>query len=91
MPKRKSATKTYRPYDIKSWNFILFLALAFVLLVVMLNAMGNVVLDVRTKAGLSCPTVTIPRAEDCPEGWTYHRDPTNGCPTFVCDPEKEDY
>lgn len=84
MAKRKT-TRTFRAYDLGSWNFILFLTLAFILLVVMLNAMTNVAFDVRSKAGLACPKVTLPRAEDCPGGWKYQRDATNGCPTFVCE------
>ncbi|OGG11794.1 hypothetical protein A2Z00_01865 [Candidatus Gottesmanbacteria bacterium RBG_13_45_10] len=75
---------TFRREDVKSWNFILFLALAFILLVVVLSAMTSLSTDIRSKAGLICPQVTLPRAEDCPGGWTYQRDVTNGCPTFVC-------
>jgi ABC-type lipoprotein release transport system permease subunit len=78
----KSAVKTQ---DFSSWNFILFLTLAFILLVVMLSAMTGVSRDLRSKAGLSCPEVTLPRAEDCAGGWKYQRDITNGCPTFVCE------
>lgn len=85
MAKRKHASKSVRTSDLSSWNFILFLTLAFILLVVMLNAMKNVAFDVRSKAGLTCPQATLPRAEDCPGGWTYQRDVTNGCPTFVCE------
>lgn len=73
-----------RTHDLGSWNFVLFLTLAFILLVVMLNAMSSVAFDVRSKAGLACPKAPLPRAEDCPGGWTYQRDATNGCPTFVC-------
>lgn len=81
MAKRNTVS---RVYDLKSWNFILFLTLAFVLLVVMLNAMSNVALDVRTKAGLTCPRPELPRPEGCPGGWTYMRDSANGCPVFSC-------
>jgi len=70
--------------DLSSWNFVIFLTLAFVLLVVVLNAMNRVTLDVRSRAGLSCPEVTLPRAEDCPSGWIYKRDTTNGCLNFFC-------
>lgn len=87
MAKRKTVAKVSKAgaYDLKSWNFILFLTLAFILLVVMLHAMTQMAFDVRSKAGLSCPQVTLPRAEDCAGGWTYQRDATNGCPTFVCE------
>ena len=86
MAKRKLPTKQLKTLqDFSSWNFVLFLTLAFILLVVMMNAISNVTADVRSKAGLSCPKVTIPRAEDCAGGWKYLRDVTNGCPTFVCE------
>ncbi len=86
MAKKKSVTKTSaKPQEFASWNFILFLTLAFILLVVMLSAMSNVSRDIRSKAGLICPEVTLPRAEDCAGGWKYQRDMTNGCPTFVCE------
>lgn len=85
MAKRKAVRRiTVRGHDFGSWNFILFLTLAFILLVVLLNAMSTVSNDVRSKAGLICPKVTLPRAEDCANGWKYQRDVTNGCPTFVC-------
>ena len=85
MAKRRIASRSFRAHDVGSWNFILFLTLAFILLVVMLNAMTGVARDVRSRAGLACPQVTLPRAEDCAGGWTYQRDATNGCPTFICE------
>jgi hypothetical protein len=86
MAKRKVASRgSVRKFDYGGWNFILFLTLSFILLVVMLNAIGQTSHDLRSKAGLSCPQVTLPRAEDCPAGWKYQRDVTNGCPTFVCE------
>ena len=85
MAKRQTHGRLLRARDLGNWNFVLFLTLAFILLVVMLNAMSSVAFDVRSKAGLSCPKVTLPRAEDCPGGWKYQRDVTNGCPTFVCE------
>jgi hypothetical protein len=86
MAKRKIVSKnSHRPEDYKSWNFILFLTLSFILLVVMLSAISGQVTVLKSKAGLICPQVTLPRAEDCPGGWKYQRDVTNGCPTFVCE------
>lgn len=87
MAKRKVAVTAFKTNDIASWNFIIFLTLAFILLVVVLSAMKNVTLDLRSKAGLSCPAITtLPRAEDCAGGWTYKRD-TNGCLAFFCEPK----
>ena len=67
-----------------SWNFIIFLTLAFILLVVVLTAMRRLTFDVRSRAGLECPQVTLPRAEDCSTGWVYKRNTTNGCLAFFC-------
>jgi hypothetical protein len=86
MAKRKPARRvSFRKDDFRSWNFILFLTLSFILLVVMLSAITQTTQDLRSKAGLICPQITLPRAEDCPGGWKYQRDVTNGCPTFVCE------
>ncbi len=85
MAKRRVSRSNYKGEDFGSWNFVLFLTLAFILLVVLLSAMKGVSNDIRSKAGLVCPTVTLPRAEDCAGGWKYQRDATNGCPTFVCE------
>lgn len=84
MAKRKTSTKTIKN-DLSSWNFILFLTLAFILLVVVLTLMKNVTQDVRTRAGLACPELTLPRAEDCAAGWIYKRDSANGCLKFFCE------
>lgn len=84
MPKKITRT-TPKKSDLSSWNFIIFLTLAFILIVVVLTMMKNVTQDVRSKAGLTCPTLTVPRAEDCSTGWVYKRDPANGCLAFFCE------
>ena len=86
MAKRKMRATGIRKTDLKSWNFILFLTLAFILLVVVLSAMTRLSFDVRSRAGLTCPEVTLPRAEDCSTGWIYKRDVTTGCLTIFCTP-----
>jgi hypothetical protein len=73
--------------DFSAWNFIIFLSLAFILLVVVLTQMNRTSFDLRSKAGLACPELTAPRAEDCAGGWTFKRD-TNGCLAFFCEPKK---
>jgi hypothetical protein len=86
----KSKAKTgksavlFRKDDFASWNFIIFLTLSFILLVIVLNAMKGVSRDLRSKAGLACPELALPKAEDCSGGWTYKRD-TNGCLAFFCE------
>lgn len=88
MAKRKTPSSIFVRDDVASWNFIIFLTLAFILLVVVLTSMNKVSLDLRSKAGLSCPQLTLPRAEDCAGGWTYKRD-SNGCLAFFCEAKTE--
>jgi hypothetical protein len=84
MPRNTSHTTTLK-HDFSSWNFIIFLTLAFILLVVVLSAMSRLTLDVRSRAGLTCPTLSLPRPEDCPGGkWIYQRN-TLGCVEMSCD------
>ena len=83
----KNTRKFTKKADFTSWNFVLFLTLAFILLVTLLNAISETSEDIRSRAGLACPKVILPRAEDCAGGWKYLRDKTNGCPTFVCEPQ----
>lgn len=72
--------------DIRQWNFILFLTLSFILLVLVAVQMKSVSFDLRSKAGFECPKLVVPQAEACPDGWTYKRD-TNGCVAFFCEAE----
>lgn len=73
--------------DFAKWNFVIFLTLALILLVFVSINMNKVSLDIRSKAGLSCPQISdLPRPEACPGGkWTFQRD-ANGCRAFFCDP-----
>ncbi len=84
MARTRVPSAKYVKFDLASWNFIIFLTLAFVLLVVVLTAMNKVSFDLRSRAGLACPELTLPRAEDCGGGWTYKRD-VNGCLAFFCE------
>lgn len=87
MAKRKSVRKHIGiTKDFSSWNFIIFLTLAFILMVVVLTQMRGTSLGLQSRAGLTCPQIDkLPRAEDCGSGWVFKRD-TNGCPTFFCEP-----
>jgi len=87
MKKRtNSTTKTNKKtfLDFSSWNFIIFLTLAFILLIVVITQMNGVSYDLRSRAGLECPKLVAPRAEDCAGGWIYKRD-LNGCLAFFCE------
>lgn len=87
--KKKTAVKkktVINPFDFSGWNFIIFLTLAFVLVVVVALAMGDTATELRAKAGLSCPIIKeLPRPEDCPGGeWKFRRG-ENGCQAFFCE------
>jgi ABC-type uncharacterized transport system permease subunit len=83
---RRTATikNTNSLFDVSAWNFIIFLTLAFILLVIVLAQVNRVGFDLRAKAGLACPELNAPRAEDCAGGWTFKRD-VNGCLAFFCE------
>ena len=84
MAKRKVSHQEFIKHDLSGWNFVIFLTLAFILLVVVLSQMTKTSFELRSKAGLICPKPEIPRAEDCGPGWTFKRD-TNGCLAFFCE------
>lgn len=78
--------------DLGSWNFVIFLLLAFVLLVVVVMMMKGVALDLRSRAGLSCPDPLsafngkLPQRTDCNGEWKLSED-ARGCQVFVCQPK----
>lgn len=78
--------------DLGSWNFVIFLTLAFVLLVVVVMMMKGVALDLRSRAGLSCPDPlaafggTLPQPSECDGEWKLGTD-ARGCQVFLCRPE----
>ena len=91
--KKKTPLKSVKrsflpPIDLSAWNFIIFLCLAFILIVFVALALSNNAADLSAKAGISCPRITaLPRPESCPGGeWRYKRD-TNGCQAFFCEPK----
>lgn len=86
MAKHTRTVRRSKALDFGSWNFIIFLTLSLILMVVLLSAMKKTALDVRIRAGLTCPNVStnLPRPEDCPGGqWIFGRD-YRGCPSFTC-------
>lgn len=84
---RRRLSSLFKPKELASWNLILFLTLSFILLVVALSATNKIALDMRSRAAGNCPAVTLPRAEDCPVGWTFKRD-ASGCLAFFCESSK---
>jgi len=78
--------------DLGSWNFVIFLTLAFVLLVTIVVMMKGVALDLRSRAGLSCPDPLaafggkLPQPSECDGEWKLGAD-VRGCQVFLCKPE----
>ena len=69
--------------DISQWNFIIFLTLAFLLIVAVVASLKTPVEDLRIRAGLACPKIALPDPSGCLGEWVYTK-AENGCPTFVC-------
>jgi hypothetical protein len=84
---RKLTQKTKGILDLSGWNFIIFLTLSFMLLVFVLTMLKGVSQDVRTKAGLMCPTVSLPDPNACPTGWKLVTDASK-CVGFICETSK---
>ena len=77
-------TGLFRTSDISSWNFIIFLTLAFMLLVAVVSAVNNTssnITDTRTKAANECPPVKIPKV--C-KGEIQSWIDVNGCQVASC-------
>lgn len=77
--------------DAGSWNFVIFLTLAFILLVVVVAMMKGVALDLRSRAGLACPDPLaafngkLPKSSECNGTWKLSTD-ARGCQVFLCQP-----
>jgi hypothetical protein len=70
--------------ELSSWNFVIFLTLSLMLLIIVVSALRSVSTDLRSRAGLACPSLSLPNANSCLSGWKY-TDNVNGCPGFVCE------
>lgn len=75
--------------DLSAWNFIMFLTIALILLVLVVSRMQSVAVDLRARAGLSCPDPLtafggkIPNTKDCSGEWKLSED-AKGCQVFLC-------
>lgn len=89
MAKGKNSHPTIlRSRDLSAWNFVIFLTLAFILLVLVLTAMNKMSFDLRSRATEPiCGQIVLPRPEACRGTWTYKRD-SKGCPSFSCEVKK---
>ncbi len=100
MARKKSRTQTKSHASLShtmgkelgSWNFVIFLTLAFILLVIVVVSMKGVALDLRSRAGLACPNPLaafngqLPQASECNGQWRLSED-ARGCQVFLCQPK----
>jgi len=89
---KKAAISARMGRDLSSWNFVIFLTLAFILLVVIVTSMKGIALDMRSRAGLACPNPLaafngkLPQPEECNGEWKLSKD-VHGCQVFLCQPK----
>ncbi len=84
MAKKTSFSKPNQQFilsDLTAWNFIIFLTLAFMLIVAVVISLKNLrSTDYRTRAAAKCPAVTT----TCPEGKAVCFTGGDNCPVCVC-------
>lgn len=84
MAKKTSSTSFHQQFimrDLTAWNFIIFLTLAFMLIVAVVISLNNLrSTDFRTRASAKCPAVTT----TCPEGKAVCFTGGDNCPVCVC-------
>ena len=91
--KSKPSLSSSMGKELGSWNFVIFLTLAFVLLVIVVVSMKGVALDLRSRAGLACPNPLaafngqLPQSSECNGEWKLSTD-ARGCQVFLCQPTK---
>ena len=92
MPKRKSRVIKNRSLDTKdfgAWNFVIFLTVALILLVLVVSRMQGVAMDLRSRAGFACSNPLaafggqLPKSSDCSGEWKLSTD-AKGCQVFLC-------
>jgi hypothetical protein len=70
--------------DMAGWQFLLFLVFGLLLIVGVIKvANASSGFDLRSKAGLICPTVKMRDLPTCDGGYTFRRD-VNGCLSAFC-------
>lgn len=90
-PKTKASLPAAMGKELGTWNFVIFLTLAFVLVVVVVVMMKGVAIDLRSRAGLACPDPLaafngkLPQPDECNGEWKLSAD-SRGCQVFLCQP-----
>lgn len=91
--KARHVSPSFIKKDLSSWNFVIFLTLALILLATILSISSNLTLDLRSRAGLACPNPLaafngkLPSASDCRGEWKLSQD-ARGCQVFLCQAKK---
>lgn len=87
--RKKKISKIGITKDLGAWNFIIFLTIALMLLVLVVSSMRGVAVDLRSRAGLTCPNPLsafggqLPKTADCSGEWKLSKD-AKGCEVFLC-------
>ncbi len=86
MKKTTYRTKITSSKDWSSWNFIIFLTLALMLVVGVLAAVRPIAFELRSRASGACPDPrqSLPTSPCVGGEWKFKPD-TNGCYTFFCE------
>ena len=79
----KRTVKKLAFFDFSAWNFIIFLLLGFILIVVVATAHQGNATDLGVQAVFVSPIVSWPDPSQCRSGWRpkFER---GKCPVFVC-------
>ncbi|MCX8009211.1 MAG: hypothetical protein N3A54_05970 [Patescibacteria group bacterium] len=92
MPQKKpiqNKNKTNKfQFDFQPWNFIIFIVLSLVLVVVVAATLQGKVTDLGIQAGFVCPRVSLRNPDECPQGWKVEYKQIDSrrtkCPILVC-------
>jgi hypothetical protein len=82
MPAKKSAKKIAF-FDFSSWNFIIFILLGFILIVVVAVTLQGSATSLGVQAGFVCPQIRLRNPQECPQGWKVDFQ-SERCPKLVC-------
>lgn len=79
----KKTVKKLPFFDFSSWNFIIYLLLGFVLIVVVATMLQSNAMQLGVQAGFACPELKVPaNADQCRGGFVVA--PNGNCKELVC-------
>ena len=79
----KKTVKKLSFFDFNSWNFIIFLLLGFILIVVVAVSLQGGATNLGVQAGFACPNVRLRDPRECPQGWKVDFN-SGRCPKLTC-------